>query len=607
MRRLLAAVIGAVGGVALPSLLQAEARLQESMAFQHACQPAESWRFPERSSGALVPEVESVEFRRTLTGATPPVQGFARALAFRRKSWDAEARAFGEYWMARALFASGLYRASRDAFESLGARATPVVQTAALECLLVLQQRFPSFALPEIGSAELEKLLGRSPSDSEMSVVWKYAGAMVRQLLAENKSDGALKPYLTALVGAGDEEHLAQGLFAVRKSRHMDAVTLLSKAVDRPNASRYKAQIRLLLARSYYALKQFDRAAHELKKIDKSSNELAQALSEMGWSALREGKKGEAIGVAVSLSAGVMRRTFAPESAMVMAMALNELCQYPESLRAISLFQRSYDKSYQWLAHRPKSGSELYPMAVQYLRSKSGVPDKIGGEWLRSPVFISHQEELNLMESESKSAEKARQTGSSEQHKKAAELKAKAAELVARVRGERKSGKGLSRKLLQDVQGYRESLATHQDLRSAAEPWRQIVETQKKRSADRRKALVSAIEADLRMRTERMRTQLEEIHENNQLIEVEIFSGATRDIVWQNAHPDYQEFAKRLSEREKNADSGKVWNWGTAPIGSDRWSEIWEDEIGSFKSSLFDNCASKEKYLAIQKSMIAGS
>ena len=100
-----------------------------------------------------------------------------------------------------------------------------------------------------------------------------------------------------------------------------------------------------------------------------------------------------------------------------------------------------------------------------------------------------------------------------------------------------------------------------------------------------------------------MLNQIEEIAENNQFIEVEIFNGASQDVIWQNAHPDYKEVVSRLNDEQKKSSKEKVWNWGKAAynITDDEEShEIWEDELGSFKADLFDNCSSKERYLSVK-------
>jgi hypothetical protein len=99
-----------------------------------------------------------------------------------------------------------------------------------------------------------------------------------------------------------------------------------------------------------------------------------------------------------------------------------------------------------------------------------------------------------------------------------------------------------------------------------------------------------------------MLTRLDEIAENNQLIEVEIYNGASKDIIWQNAHPEYKEMAKKFNDDENKESAAAVWDWGRSPAAlSDDAGEIWEDELGSFKARLFDNCGSKDRYLAIKR------
>ncbi|MGZ3688034.1 MAG: hypothetical protein ACXVBW_07030, partial [Bdellovibrionota bacterium] len=104
------------------------------------------------------------------------------------------------------------------------------------------------------------------------------------------------------------------------------------------------------------------------------------------------------------------------------------------------------------------------------------------------------------------------------------------------------------------------------------------------------------INEDLRARTRHMKAQLDEITENLQLVDAEIFQGASGDIVWQNAHPDYQQVAARITKEANKPQNN--WDWGRAPSSA---GEIWEDELGSFQADLFDNCSSKEKYLALRR------
>jgi hypothetical protein len=97
-----------------------------------------------------------------------------------------------------------------------------------------------------------------------------------------------------------------------------------------------------------------------------------------------------------------------------------------------------------------------------------------------------------------------------------------------------------------------------------------------------------------------MMNQIEDVAENDELIEVEIFNGASEDIIWQNAHPEYKDEAKQFqADRDKNRAEGL--NWGRMPASMEGDGEVWEDELGSFKADLYDNCSSRDKYLALHK------
>src|SRR5581483_11569629 len=117
-----------------------------------------------------------------------------------------------------------------------------------------------------------------------------------------------------------------------------------------PLLKRFTDPSRILLSRAYYTDGKFDASAAHLRQVAKSSNQLAAWLEELSWAFLMNDRYSEAIGTAMNLEAGGLRHTFAPEAGMVMAMALNELCQYPESVRAIQLLRKHYEQPYKWLS-----------------------------------------------------------------------------------------------------------------------------------------------------------------------------------------------------------------------------------------------------------------
>jgi hypothetical protein len=218
---------------------------------------------------------------------------------------------------------------------------------------------------------------------------------------------------------------------------------------------------------------------------------------------------------------------------------------------------------------------------------------------------LSTQEEINLLFDEHDAAESAGRAGAIEQRKLALDIKARWTELKEKIRYERsrsQTRQPLPASLISALKKLKTDVVAFRRLWNAAPAFHQVVATQEARAPAIRKALVARIDSDLARRSRVMLDRLGEIAENNELIEVEIYNGASQDIIWQNAHPDYKEIAERMKDQAKKSSSDKVWNWGrTVASDSEEGGEIWEDELGSFKADLVDNCSSKDKYLAIRR------
>lgn len=575
-------------------------------AAHHACTDHESWTWGD----AILPEWRS-EMNLFLNGKSSPVRALSEALALRRQANEAESKLLAEYWISRSLLQAKLHHIAWAGFSRIAAYApnapTASIQAAALECLNRIHAEFPSMPLPKGVWPNLQAFLKTSSPET----VWEFSlNGLMNQA---RPADELLRNFAGAVGGFNAWGSLARGLAASRTNDHSKAVqeldAFLSDTKRPPALSWMEDHAHLLFARSLYTLGNHERAANELRKIKKSSNELAATLTEMSWSWLMAEKYSEAIGTAMNLQAGGLRHTFTPEAPMVMAMALNELCQFPESVGAINQFKRNYEKSWRWLSHWNKEEKEkpLYAEAVRFLRKQGDVPARIGTEWVRSPVFISHQDEINLLFREKQASAGVGKSGSSEQKKLGAAVLKLAGELIPKIRNERarlQPGEPLSPRLMAELAVLKADMTHFKRMRNAAGTWHAILRNHSQGLPALEKNLVAGINRHLKESSGRMLNQLEEIAENNLLIEVEIYNGASQDIIWQNAHPGYLEIAKKLTQEQSGASAGKVWDWGRAPageIGDSEKVEIWEDELGSFKADLYDNCSSKERYLALNQ------
>jgi hypothetical protein len=291
---------------------------------------------------------------------------------------------------------------------------------------------------------------------------------------------------------------------------------------------------------------------------------------------------------------------------MDMSMALNEICQYPDSLNAANIFRKNYEKSFKWLDQWRNNGKKdnLYKLAVQFLKKEGDTPVRVASEWVRSPIFLSSQDEINLLFDEKDSAASLNKWGSKEQNRLGQEILTNLKELKPAfyaARAKLKPGEDLPVKVRNGLQKLKSDVIAFRRMQKAAPVWKAVLANHQRQAPGIERRLASDIQTDLKARTDRMLTQLEETAENIQLIEVEIYNGASEDIIWQNAHPEYKKMAKELDNDVDRAPASKVWDWGRTKVATDNDDvEVWEDELGSFKADVVDNCSSKDKYLALK-------
>lgn len=565
---------------------------------ESACTLSETWKFGE----ALDPEfIESFEVG--LKNKLSPVQSFSEAIAYRKMANGDESRTFAEYWISRSLHRAGLVHIAQFGWSFIASREvnsrTEGVQRAALECLLEVKDKNPTIEIPK---AVFDRLKDYPAS----TVRSRAAGALARQLIASGEKDSKLDDVIKLINPASEEFYLVTGMAEIQKKSYQKAISafkafLINKKFPE-HLERYIESAHILLSRAYYTTGKYPEAVTELKKISRSSNELAQSLTELAWAHLKAENFADAVGTGISLQSAGLKRTFSPEGLMVMAMALNELCQYPEAIKAISLYKKQYEKAYKWLEKNHNENLNWYQLALEFLQKKSQVPPNVVSEWIRGPGFITRQEEINLLIKEKEYAAKLQKAGASE-------LSAMATQILAHIQKVRpkvistmetlKADDTLPENLKRELISLRKEINHYDRLKKGAGPWKKILANHMKRAPKLQERLVREINTQIADKTQRMFTVLDEITDNLQLIEVEIYSGASQDIVWQNAHPDYKQKAKEIAEQSaKKANTD--WNWGKSEGGLSGQSEVWEDEVGSFKADVLNNCSNREKYIQLK-------
>jgi hypothetical protein len=579
------------------------------------CTPQESWDWSNHRS--KIGNTWVTEFENFLKGKTSQVRSFSEALAFRKISTPADNQALAEYWISRTLLSAGLIHLAHQGFHALIAReivpATVPYQLAALGCLNVIRLKQSALSLEDSAIRQISLL--NQASRQLYSDPSPYKSVVLEanfHLAREHFGSGIAAASLKLLKDTNSYETLAKAFIEASKNNFKETTRLMELFFSdskRPEISPLLLdEAHLIFARSLYEDGRYAEAVQQYKTISTRSNEWVHALSELSWSYLMDERYQESIGAGIGLQSGNLRSTFAPEALMVMSIALNEICRFPESMNMIGAFRKNYHPAYVWLtAHSAEANTpQLYKLAISFMK-KAQTPDvppvNIGSEWIRSPVFLANQERLNLLIRERKLTSQLSEQGKSEQLSSTLNLILKAKDLRKRLNLAKiklKPGEEISEKLIAEVNNLRNDRIHLQRLKGAGGIWR-IILTRYQASVPATQAkLALTISKEISRLNQRMLTQLEEIAENNELIEVEIYNAASEDMIWQNAHPDYKEIAKTLKQNSHSEQAAKVWNWGTTDGGFDGRGEVWEDEVGSLSADLTDNCDNKDKYLAIK-------
>lgn len=565
----------------------------------HACKSDESWILANNVSKSW-----AEEFNNFLAGKTSPFRGFAEALAMRRLSTSGGSTAekiFSEYWISRALFQMKQYALAHQGFSALAKprkdSKTGAIEGAAIQCLAEIQKLHPSLEMPK--TFALDSL--RNNPDAGDAILLHFLNRM-----ASGAAPLESEAVLQALPRHSSHYWLAKGILESRRHDYAAAAESLDKFFGAKTRSgflsRFEDAAHLLAGRANYSAARFDAAAANFHSVSKRSNDLADAMSALSWSHLMAARFEEAVGAAIHLRAGGLKNTFTPEASMVAAMALGELCQYPASLEALRSFRVRYAPAYLWLkSWSAGPRTSLYPMLVGFLKGVSGVPPQIAGEWARTPHFLARQEELNALVNFDVAASALSRAASGEQRQARSVLIAGLRDFIRRyksAKAAKKTGERFSASILAEFERLKSGLTHYRRFAEAGGAWKRVIAKYRAKIPARRAQLAADIEAELSRRNATMLALLEEVSENNQLIETEIFNGASEDLIWKNAHPDFANVTEGLGKNDRAPAA--TWNWGKTRAATIDDDELWEDELGFAKADVTDNCANKDKYLKIK-------
>jgi len=524
-------------------------------------------------------------------GKIQPTEAFSQGWNARRFSQGREERNEAEYLMASALAEGKLLHSAHAAFAALLSQASPAPRNPAQEgawiCLAQLSRTLPSLKLPRNLVARLPNLIQSGTERAQKAGREHALGVLMSQL---KPGDSSPRELLLKLLEGDAELHARASLWLAARTHDLPKILheseqLLTALKAQPASAGTDLQtIHLLRGEAFFGAKRYREAAEELKLVEKKDNHSTEALQALAWSHLQGERYGDAIGVSSSMQTGALRKAFTPESWMITAIALQELCHYSEALKTVNRYRKHHRATLAWIQQWESAPTALYGQTVKFLKTgdSGSVPPGLATEWLKSPVFQKGQSELNVL---------LQQTEVLGIHQKQAQ------ETQRRIRGELQKAVAAAEKPTEAdehrlaVQEVRLQWKKLRRFNASFPLWKKLAEKASRSGASRQARVMGEIQQDLAHRTRLAGTLLNEIAENLERLEIEIYGEASEDIVWRQAHPEFK--GRGLASQSGEAGTGsEVWNWGTLASG-----EIWEDELDSFRADLSNHCDDKDRHL----------
>lgn len=399
------------------------------------------------------------------------------------------------------------------------------------------------------------------------------------EFFPESRFIAGLSKYRQGKISAA-EEHIKEVL---KNSKSLPAIQTLAS---------------LTLARIYFQRQEYKEAQKLYLIVDKDHPLWLQAMVELAWTQILMNDHVGAAGNMFSLHTDFFKNAYNPESYVVRTVSYLNLCQFGDGLQVLTALGRKYAPYYgrveAYVSGR-KNPADYYQTVRAWLknpdqREVDGVPRSFVIELARHPSFITVQRDINRLEDEITAFNQV--TLSLIQREKdlikKQGLLGQELGLIRTQLSDPKKNHNLLKEQEHSIQKRLQSFKYQQQgIKSARDIVKGIREVSFTRiDKDKTKHRVRAGMV-LKDRLAHLTGDLKDLLDQNELLQYEVYSGAGEHIRFQTVSqdtkgedPKQRELAQAQALKEK--DKNVKWNFR---------GEIWEDEIGHFRSSLKNVCA----------------
>lgn len=381
------------------------------------------------------------------------------------------------------------------------------------------------------------------------------------------------------------------GLFNYRQGQVDKAAGLFEQVIKRTTKDEgIHTTAAITRARIHFQKNQFKEAFKAYLEVDKSQNFWLQGMVEQSWSQIMVKDFEGAAGNMFSLHTDFFKNAYNPESYVVRTVAYLNLCQFGDAQSVLQNLGRKYAPLYGKLAaykQAHKAPADYYESVRAWLKAPQqkevdGIPRSFIVEWARHPSFMNIQGNINTYEDEISNFNKIT-LNLIQREKDILKLQNETSKKLSDVRSklnDPKSNKDIVKGEETEIVRQLSALKYESNnINRARNQVKVIRDVASQRLEKDKLALRQVASETLKKRYDKMVEELKNLIDQNEVLQYEIYAGAGEHIRYQTAGGEAGKDPREQLKVEKNKEM--------------KWSfkgEIWEDEIGHFRSSLKSVC-----------------
>lgn len=360
------------------------------------------------------------------------------------------------------------------------------------------------------------------------------------------------------------------------------ALNIIGKSDDQ---LQLRSSAALTLARIQFQLGEYKGALDNFRQVHKSHPEWPQAMTEQSWAQILSTDYEGAAGNMFTLHTDFFKNMFAPESYVVRTVGYLNLCQYGDGLRSLRDLNKRYTdlKGFMAKLNLKRDKEFYYSNELKKLLTEGGktndLPKMLIVEMARSQDFRYHQGKLNSIEDEANAFGRVVLDLIALERETTAMINT-TLDQIKILKGQRSADARTIDNEEQKLTQLRTDLKSMKEARKSVKSLQGKAQKTYKNLKDKYR---ESAELALIEKLKEMRGTLSHVMDQAEVLQYELFAGAS-----QHLRDEFKAEGKnKAPAQDFQIGNGKRVKWAFK-------GEIWEDELGHFRSSLKDVCTESD-------------